>query len=126
MLVADTNVIVRLLANDDAAQVDTIRQAIAGQVVWISVTVLLECAWVLRSRYQLKRAGMVYMLQTLLATQGFEVEDHAAVQQACEWFSQQGDFADALHLARTQQKGEMLTFDADFCKSAGAPVRVLV
>ena len=124
-LVADTNIIVRLLVNDDPAQVHQIRSAIAGHTVWVGVTVLLECAWVLGSRYQVKRAGLADAFEKLLATDIFEIEDHDAVAMAIGWFRQQGDFVDALHLARTRHKGEMLTLDAGFCKAADAPVRVL-
>ena len=122
MLVLDTNVLVRLIIEDNIEQTAIAKQAIEGQQVWISATVLLELAWVLRSNYKFKRQTVVDVLELLLDTQNFHIEDESAVRQSCHWFKQQGDFADALHLARTQYRGAFLTFDKDFCIAAEANI----
>ena len=54
--------------------------------------------------------------------------DEAQTVTAPDWFAGGSDFANALHLARTQSRGTMRTFDASFCKptqKAGAKIKVL-
>ena len=128
MVVLDTNLIIRLAVMDDAQQLALVKKALANEKGWISVTVLLECGWVLKSAYGYPRETMITFLEALLASDQFELEDESAIAQALIWFRQGGDFADALHLARSQGKGKFLTFDANFCKSAradGVQVEVL-
>lgn len=120
MLVADTNILVRLITLDDPAQVTAAKKAIGQESVWVGITVLLELVWVLGSIHKYRRAHLHSVLSDLLETPTFVVEDETAVAQALAWFLQGGDFADALHLARSSNKGVLLTFDADFCKPARA------
>jgi len=49
MVAVDTNVLVRLLVNDDARQTRRARALIEREQVFISATALLESEWVLRS-----------------------------------------------------------------------------
>ena len=49
MLSVDTNVVVRLLVNDDPQQGERARKLFDSDQIWIGVTVLLESAWVLES-----------------------------------------------------------------------------
>lgn len=50
MLAADTNVLVRLIARDDAAQVRSAEKSVS-KGAWISHLVLAETIWVLDSVY---------------------------------------------------------------------------
>ncbi len=118
MVVVDTNVLVRFAVNDDPKQVAQARRTIGSQHIWIGVTVLLELEWVLRSRYAYERAEILSFLRQLLTTASVEVEDDAQVANALDWYADGADFADALHLARSQSRGVMLTFDTAFCKPA--------
>ncbi len=128
MFVLDTNILVRFAVNDDAQQVSQARRAIGNQPMWVSATVLLETEWVLRSRYGYERADIHTFLTRLLETVNVNVEDEVQVAAALDWYADGADFADALHLARTQSRGVMLTFDASFFKpaqKAGAKIKVL-
>jgi predicted nucleic-acid-binding protein len=49
LLAVDTNVIVRLLTQDDRKQAAAAAAIFATEDVWIAKTVLLETAWVLKS-----------------------------------------------------------------------------
>ena len=118
MVVVDTNILVRFAVNDDPRQVAQARRTIGSQDIWIGVTVLLELEWVLRSRYAYERTEVLSFLRQLLTTAGVEVEDEAQVATALDWYADGADFADALHLARSQLRGVMLTFDTGFCKPA--------
>ena len=51
MRALDTNVLVRALVQDDAAQGRRAQACLSAQPVYIPVTVILELEWVLRSRY---------------------------------------------------------------------------
>jgi len=58
MIGVDTNVLVRYLVRDDPAQFERARRLISREVdtrepVLVSLLVLLETEWVLRSRYDL-------------------------------------------------------------------------
>lgn len=128
MFVLDTNILVRFAVNDDAQQIAQARRAIGTQAMWVSATVLLELEWVLRSRYGYERKDIHTFLAQLLETTNVSVEDEAQVAAALDWYAEGSDFADALHLARTQSRGVMLTFDAAFCKPAqrvGTKIKVL-
>ena len=49
MLAVDTNVVLRILLNDDTTQADIARRLVASHDIWVPLTVLLEAEWVLRS-----------------------------------------------------------------------------
>src|SRR6266480_3371046 len=64
MLGIDTNVLVRFLVRDDPEQFERARRLIkrevgGGETVLISLLVLLETEWVLRSRYGVAKAEIV-------------------------------------------------------------------
>ena len=52
MLAIDTNIIVRLLTNDDPDQAAKAKSLIEGAEVFVATTVLLETEWVLRGAYR--------------------------------------------------------------------------
>lgn len=71
MLGIDTNVLVRYLVADDEAQFDKARRLIrretaAGRKLMVSLLVLLETEWVLRSRYGYGKAAFAEILSGLL------------------------------------------------------------
>jgi predicted nucleic-acid-binding protein len=51
MVAVDTNVLVRLLTDDEPRQSAPARSLFANELIWIAKTVLLETGWVLRSAY---------------------------------------------------------------------------
>lgn len=119
MRAADTNVIVRYLTNDDAAQARRARALIDGrEPVWIGLTVLLESAWVLRRAYGFAAADVTAALRTLAGQPTVTVENPAALLRACELCAAGVEFADALHLATSAHCDGFATFDAALVKSA--------
>ena len=117
MIAFDTNLLVRIVVADHPEQVDIVRKLIAEDTVFISRTVLLECEWVLRSRYKKTRQELAAFFVALLETQNTVIEDADAVSHAVEWYAQGADFADALHLAACGGV-VMHTFDREFCQTA--------
>lgn len=127
MLAVDTNVIVRLLVNDDPRQGAVARDVFESDEVWIGVTVLLEAAWVLQSVYGLTAAEVAKALRGLLGLPNVRVEDAVVIGSALDAASGGLQFADALHLARTPEGAEFVTFDRALARAGRRmrPVRLV-
>ena len=122
MLAVDTNVVVRLLVNDDARQGAVARRLFESDEIWIGVTVLLEAAWVLESVYELRADETVKALRGLLGLANVRVEDPGAVSAALDAAGRGLELADALHLLRAPVDAEFATFDRGLAK-AGRKIR---
>ena len=127
MLGLDTNVLVRFLVRDHEAQFERARRLIKREVgaqerVLISLMVLLETEWVLRSRYGLQKAHVIDAISGLLDATELELEDEPAVEEALYlWKDSTADFADCLIGAHHRRLGcrATATFDARAVKLAG-------
>lgn len=121
MLAVDTNVVVRFLVNDDAAQH---RRAVAlfrGRDIWLPKTVLLESEWVLRTVFGFTAEEIGGALRGLLGLPNVRCEDGPAITMALDGLAAGLDFADALHLSGCPAAGAdegFATFDARFVKRA--------
>ena len=119
MIALDTNVVVRLLVNDDAVQARRARTLLAaGHDVRLPVTVLLEIEWVLRSAYGCPAPQVMTFLRALLGLPGVSTDNIAAVAAAIAACEQGLDFADALHLALSGDAERFYTFDANLRRRA--------
>ena len=118
MIAVDTNVLVRLVTNDDAAQAKRASALFAANDIWIAKTVLLESEWVLRYSYQLDRAAILRGLTGLLGLPNVAAEDQVAVARALQWYQAGLDLADALHVASRDEAPRFATFDDKFIKRA--------
>jgi predicted nucleic-acid-binding protein len=97
----DTNLLVRLLTNDDPAQARQVADLIdTSAACFVPFTVVLELEWVLRGAYQLSREAITHALRGLIAIRHLHLEQEEQVLQALEAYGQGLDFADALHLLR--------------------------
>jgi predicted nucleic-acid-binding protein len=102
MLGLDTNVLVRFLVRDDEVQFDRARRLIKREVgarerVLISLLVLLETEWVLRSRYGLQKNQIMDAITGLLEATEVEFEDEPSVEEALYlWKDSAAQFADCL------------------------------
>jgi predicted nucleic-acid-binding protein len=127
MLGVDTNVLVRYLIRDDQSQYEKARRLIErevskGEPVLVSMLVLLETEWVLRSRYELAKAEIVTAFSALLDTADLAFEDEPSVEHAVySWKDSAADFADCLIEARNRRLGcrATATFDGKALKLAG-------
>jgi predicted nucleic-acid-binding protein len=118
MIAVDTNVLVRVLTNDDPAQAKRAMQILRSSEVWVSRTVLLETEWVLRHAYGLDAAAIGRAFTTIAGVSTVELEARAAVLQALVWHGAGMDFADALHLASSDGASAFATFDRALAKAA--------
>ncbi len=127
MIGIDTNVLVRYLVRDDQAQFDKARRLINRELaqaesVLVSLVVLLETEWVLRSRYELMKAEIIAAFSSLLDAAELTFEDEPSVEQAVyTWRDASAEFADCLISARNLGLGcrATATFDGKALKIAG-------
>ncbi len=115
----DRNVLVRFLVEDDPRQVERASRFLAesrakGELVHISVIVLCETAWVLRSAFARPKGAILDAIEQLLRADLFRVEAEDAVRRALETCrGGKGDFADHLIAQLNLAKGcrSTMTFD---------------
>jgi len=118
MHAVDTNVLVRLLTGDDAAQAKRAAALFKKESIFIPKTVLLETEWVLRRLYRLERVTVVSSFRKLGGLGNVELEQPLVVAQALQWCVDGMDFADALHLASSHSASKFATFDEQMKKNA--------
>ena len=120
MIGLDTNVLVRFLVQDDTRQFERARRLIQreaerGEPVMISLLVLLETEWVLRSRYALSKEEIADTISGLPDAAEVRVEAEPVVEQALYlWRDSAAGFADCLVGAHHRSLGCEATasFDA--------------
>lgn len=126
MRAIDTNIVVRFLTADDRKQAKAARDTIAAGDIFIPTTVLLESEWVLRSGYGFAPDRIASGLRALAGLPGVSVEEPATLAQALDWMAEGMDFADALHLLKSDHCTAFLTFDRRLAKAVNgrSPVPV--
>ncbi len=118
MIAVDTNLLVRILTNDDPIQARRAVKIFKSDDIFIPKTVLLETEWVLRHAYGIGRTFIIIGFQKLLGLPNMNVEDPDGIYQAMSWYENKFDFADALHLASSRRCISIATFDSSFTKKA--------
>ena len=95
-MIADTNVLMRAVLNDDVVQSCASRLALssADQVV-ISRHAFCEMVWVLRQRYKMPTGDIVKVIHGYLEADNV-ITDTAAVQAGLEAMNASADFADGV------------------------------
>jgi predicted nucleic-acid-binding protein len=118
----------RLLVSDDVEQTRRARKLIEQSLgreepVLVSLLVLIESEWVLRSRYGFKRDAVLGMFRALLEARELSFEDEPAVEEALfHWKDSVCGFADCLITSHNRQLGcrATATFDAKAARLPGA------
>lgn len=118
MIPIDTNIVVRLLVNDDKAQADRAQALVENNDVLITTPVLLETEWVLRSSYGISARSFITGLEKLLGFPTVAVEALGVIAEALRLHGQGVDFADAVHLAAAGASGRFATFDKGLIRAA--------
>jgi predicted nucleic-acid-binding protein len=102
VIAVDTNVLLRVLLDDDAPQARSARRLLtaragSGQPAFINRIVLCEAVWTLVSGYRYSRPQVRAAIELLLAAPAVRLEDHAAVEEALTLYTLgRLGFADAL------------------------------
>lgn len=120
----DTNVLARFFINDAddpeaAKQRPAAIKALTG-AVFVPVSVILEFEWVMRGFYELSRKDIQRVFESLCGLENVQVEDRGIVLAALNAYQQGLDFADALHLTRSDFCERFLSFDQKLKKRANS------
>ena len=116
MISVDTNLLVRILTNDDPVQARRALKILKSDDIYIPKTVILETEWVLRYANEIGKPNIINGFQKLLGLPNVSVEDPDSINQAIKWYEEDFDFADALHLASSRRCEKFATFDNTLIK----------
>lgn len=117
-IVADTNVLVRLLIRDDVEQWEIANRLFQQHGFLLLTTVVFETEWVLRSRYRLEPVLVCELFEDMMKLGSIEFQERERVKQALAAHRLGMDFADALHAGATPSGHTFITFDEAFIKRA--------
>jgi predicted nucleic-acid-binding protein len=131
MIAIDTNVLVRLVTDDNPRQAQLAQEALEGaardgQPLVIVHVVLCELVWVLTRGYGYTKAQCLDVLERLLGFGGLSFESRQVASAATKaWRSSQADFSDAIIGLTAAGLGaqHVLTFDKKACSLA--PYRLI-
>jgi predicted nucleic-acid-binding protein len=86
VIAVDTNVVVRILVEDDAAQTRKSKAIFQDHVVFLSETVILETAWVLQKIYAFTPVTIVVGLKRLFGLPNVYLRDPDVLKFTLEWY----------------------------------------
>lgn len=126
MIALDTNLLVRLLTNDDPRQAAKVEawlrdNATPKTPAYVDHVVLCELGWVLERSYGYDRAEVHAALAALLEQDHLKIESPGLVRQALMMYADgPADFSDYLLAVRAQAAGysPVLTLDKKAAKTA--------
>lgn len=119
MRAVDTNVLVRLITRDDAAQVAS-AEAFVAKGAWVPHLAIAEATWVLASVYDRDADAIATAVEMLLSHEHLNVQDTEVVAAAVAQFREQPrvGFSDCLMVEIARKAGHLPlgTFDRDLGK----------
>lgn len=126
MIGLDTNVLVRYILQDDAAQsarAAALIEALGSESPgFLSQTALVELVWVLTGAYAYSRSEVAAVLDALLRTAALRVDRHDRAWRALRAYAAgKADFADCLIVAGGVAAGceRTVSFDRKAARDAG-------
>ena len=122
----DTNVILRLLLDDDPDQVALARRLI-NEPALVGLAVIMETAWVLQSAYRQDRRTIADTLAAILSAPTIHAVDEDGVAWALARYRDHGaDLADMLHIVAARGSSSFASFETKLARHAGADTPVPV
>ena len=118
MTAVDTNVVVRLLTQDQPKQAAAARSLFAAGPIWIAKTVLLETGWVLRSLYGFDERAIRDAFTKLLGLKNVYTEDKLSMVAALALTLHGVELAVAMHLSGRPPGTVFVSFDQSFVRRA--------
>ncbi|MCB1659347.1 MAG: type II toxin-antitoxin system VapC family toxin [Moraxellaceae bacterium] len=124
MIAIDTNVLVRVLTDDDESPIQTqlARQLVQREgCVYIPQIVQVELVWVLERAYELDKTQIIHALTLLKESSLYQLQSPEKFDLALQRFAtNNAGFADALIATESEQSQLLLwTFDRKLSKQNG-------
>jgi len=116
MIGVDTNLLVRILVEDDTEQLRRARSLLDGaaersEIAFVGDIVLAELEWVLEDAYKVPRARILQALQGLVGSRRFEFDDRRRVVEALELYQNgKAELSDYLIGLSGSQHGASTTY----------------
>jgi len=131
MISFDTNLVVRLMVEDDERQAKVARSILDnavehGEKVLVTDIVLSELEWVLDSAYQVPRLRLLAAIQRLAADNRFIFEDQERLANALARYQNgTGDLSDYLLGLASRKAGASTTYTFDRALRGEEPFTVV-
>jgi len=112
-ITADTNLLVRVVTEDDPVQAQAAEHALAtAELVVLTIPALCELVWVLSKLYRIKPAGSAFAIRKLMGGDNVTFNEEA-VTAGLAMLDVGGDFADGVIAYQGQTLGAdlFLSFD---------------
>jgi predicted nucleic-acid-binding protein len=119
MIALDTNILVRLITQDDPRQAALAERLIQqateeGEVCFVSDVVLCEVEWVLEKSYGATRSDLLTTMQELAIREVLVFEDSDSLHWAINLYRESKvEFSDALVGAKARARGASTTYTFD-------------
>jgi predicted nucleic-acid-binding protein len=119
VIAVDTNVLLRLIVQDDPEQALIAKRLLQdsfarSEPCFIADVVLCEVEWVLTSRFRAQRSEILAIFQDLLTESLFDFEDRHVIRDALDAYQQGGaDFSDYLIGGKGVAHGARITYTFD-------------
>lgn len=118
----DTNILARFFMEDnndkEAQKQRLIAKKFLIQPSYIALTVIIEFFWIIKKVYQLPKEDIITILTTLHNLRTVTFESPEIVYLPIRLYPQGMDFADTIHLLKTQQCDNFYTFDKNLIKKS--------
>ncbi|WP_143530339.1 type II toxin-antitoxin system VapC family toxin [Rhizobium sp. RU36D] len=123
-MTVDTNVLVRVLTNDDEAQAEKATDFLTLHEPVVTNQVFCELLWVLARVYRFSRSELSQAVRAIINTESV-IFDAPAVAAGLEFLESGGDFADAVIAVEGErfQAETFVTFDRDAARRFSASRR---
>lgn len=127
MISIDTNVLLRIIADDDPAQSLAARTLVEGNDIFLSLFAIVECEWVLRSAYNWPVVQIADALEAFILAPRISVELPEMATWALARFRGGADLADMIHLVVSRDVEAFASFERRLAQMAGpnSPVPVM-
>ncbi|OQW78342.1 MAG: hypothetical protein BVN33_00335 [Proteobacteria bacterium ST_bin13] len=119
MKAIDTNVVLRIIANDDPVQSPIAVALVEHQCVFVSLSVAMEVEWVLRSAYRWPSAAISNAMTAFAALDNVRMEEAERLGWAIERFRQGADLADMVHIIAARDMDGFISFERKLAEEAG-------
>jgi predicted nucleic-acid-binding protein len=119
MIALDTNILVRLITQDDARQAALAERLIQqateeDEACFISDVVLCELEWVLETCYEATRSDLLTAMQEIAVREIFVFENSDSLHWAINLYREsKAEFSDALIGAKARAQGARTTYTFD-------------